>query len=195
MEKSPLNGRRLVVGVTGSIAAYKAAEVVSQLAQRGAEVTPMLTRGAAAFVSPLTFQTLSGRRALVETFDLDRVEDPTHIRLAHETELVLIAPATANILGKLAHGIADDLLTTFLLAVRCPVLIAPAMNSMMWEHPAVRENVATLRARGAEFIQPGEGFLACGDVGPGRLAEPPHIVAAAERVFTGREIRGHPRAP
>jgi phosphopantothenoylcysteine decarboxylase/phosphopantothenate--cysteine ligase len=189
MERSPVNGRRLVVGVTGSIAAYKAAEVVSQLAQRGALVTPMLTRGAAAFVSPLTFQTLSGRRALFETFDLGRVEDPTHIQLAHETELVLIAPATANVLGKLAHGIADDLLTTFLLAVRCPVLIAPAMNSMMWEHPAVRENVKTLQARGAEFLQPGEGFLACGDVGPGRLAEPLQIVAAVERVFSGEGRR------
>lgn len=195
MERSPVNGRRLVVGVTGSIAAYKAAEVVSQLAQRGAEVTPMLTRGATAFVSPLTFQTLAGRRALVETFDLERVEDPTHIRLAHDTELVLIAPATANILGKLAHGIADDLLTTFLLAVRCPVLIAPAMNSMMWDHPAVRENIKTLQARGAKFIQPGEGFLACGDVGPGRLAEPLQIVAAVEKIFSSYEPRAQTREP
>jgi len=183
MEGSPLNGRRIVVGVSGSIAAYKAAEVVSQLTQRGAKVTPILTRGATAFVTPLTFQTLSGQRALFETFDLERVEDPTHIQLAHATELVLISPATANLLGKLAHGIADDLLTTFMLAVRCPVLVAPAMNTMMWEHPAVQDNVRLLKARGMAFVQPGEGRLACGDIGPGRLAEPLQIVAAVERVF------------
>lgn len=186
MEKSAVTGRRIVLGVTGSIAAYKAAEVASRLAQRGAGVTPILTRGATAFVTPLTFQTLCGRRALTETFDLDRVEDPTHLRLARETELVLVAPATANLIGKMAHGIADDLLSSFLLAVRCPTLVAPAMNTRMWEHPAVQENVKVLQARGVHIVAPGEGFLACGEVGAGRLAEPEQIVSAVEAVFLQR---------
>jgi phosphopantothenoylcysteine decarboxylase/phosphopantothenate--cysteine ligase len=167
----------------GSIAAYKAAEAVSQLAQRGALVTPMMTPGARRFITPLTLQTLSGQKALYKNFDPSRIDDPTHIKLAHATELVLIAPATANVLGKMAHGIADDLLTTFVLAVRCPILIAPAMNTQMWTHPAVQDNVRTLKSRGVRFVEPGDGHLACGDVGPGRLAEPMDIVKAVEGVF------------
>ena len=182
MERA-LGGRRIVVGVCGSIAAFKAAEVVSQLAQRGAEVTPMLTAGARRFVTPLTFQTLAGRRALYKSFDLELTDDPTHIKLAKATELLLICPATANVLAKLAHGLADDLLTSFALAARCPLLIAPAMNTQMWLHAAVRANVQTLRGRGAGFVEPGEGFLACGDTGPGRLAEPMEVVRSVERAL------------
>jgi phosphopantothenoylcysteine decarboxylase/phosphopantothenate--cysteine ligase len=180
---SPVKDRSIVVGVTGSIAAYKAAEVVSQLAQRGARVTPILTRGAQRFITALTLQTLSGRRALTQTFDEERVEDPTHIGLARQTELLLIAPATANVLGKMAAGIADDLLTSFVLAVRCPVLVAPAMNTQMWTHAAVQANVAELQGRGVKFIEPEEGRLACGDVGAGRLVEPARIVEAVESLF------------
>lgn len=180
MERSPVSGRSIVVGVSGSIACYKAAEVVSRLAQNGARVTVIMTEAARQFVSPLTFQTLSGRKTLYEPWDLTLVEDPTHIQLAHATELMLIAPATANVIAKLAHGIADDLLTTFVLAVRCPLLIAPAMNKDMYTHPATQQNIATLKAHGWKFIDPGEGYLACGDIGPGRLAEPPDIVRAVE---------------
>lgn len=183
MAGSPVNNRSIVVGLCGSIAAFKAAEVVSQLAQRGARVTPMMTRGARRFITALTLQTLSGQKVLHRSFDLSLVDDPTHIKLAHGTELLLIAPATANVLGKLAHGIADDLLTTFALAVRCPILAAPAMNTQMWTHPAVQDNVKILRARGVRFVEPGEGRLACGDLGAGRLAEPPEILRAVEALF------------
>jgi phosphopantothenoylcysteine decarboxylase/phosphopantothenate--cysteine ligase len=177
---SPVKDRSIVVGVCGSIAAFKAAEAISQLAQRGARVTPIMTRGARRFITVLTLQTLSGQKVLHKNFDESRIDDPTHIKLAHETDLVLIAPATANVLGKLANGIADDLLTTFVLAVRCPILIAPAMNTNMWTHPAVQANVKTLKSRGAEFVDPGEGHLACGDIGAGRLAEPLELVKVVE---------------
>jgi phosphopantothenoylcysteine decarboxylase/phosphopantothenate--cysteine ligase len=178
-----LEGRRILLGVTGSIAAYKAADVASQLAQRGARVTPILTRGAAQLVRPLTFQTLTGRRALTRTFDAGRRVDPTHIRLSAATELLLIAPASANTIARLALGLADDLLSTIALQVRCPLMLAPAMNQAMWRHPAVQGNLQTLRARGAIVIEPGSGYLACGEVGPGRLAEPAEIVRRVEEFF------------
>lgn len=175
-----LGGKEIVVGVTGSIAAFKSAEVVSQLVQRGAGVTVLMTPSAAKFVGPLTFQTLTRRRVMIDQFDLESVVDPTHISLADEAHLVLVAPATANFLGKAAHGIADDMLTSLLLAVRCPVLVAPAMNDRMWGHPAVRENVETLKKRGYRFVDPESGFLACGTYAQGRLAEAARIVAEAE---------------
>ncbi len=178
---SRLKGKEIVVGVTGSIAAFKSAEVVSQLVQRGAGVSVVMSEAAANFVGPLTFQSLTRRRVMVDQFDLENVLDPTHISLADEADLVLVAPATANFLGKAAHGIADDMLTSLLLAVRCPVLAAPAMNDRMWNHPAVRENVETLRKRGVRFVEPESGFLACGTYAKGRLAEPGRIVAEAER--------------
>jgi len=176
-----LDGKEIVVGVTGSIAAFKAAEVVSQLVQRGAGVSVIMSAAAAKFVGPLTFQTLTRRRVMTDQFDLESVLDPTHISLADEADLVLVAPATANFLGKAAHGIADDMLTSLLLAVTCPVLVAPAMNDRMWNHPAVRENAATLRKRGYRFVEPESGFLACGTYAKGRLAEPARIVAEVER--------------
>lgn len=176
-----LDGKEIVVGVTGSIAAFKAAEVVSQLVQRGAGVNVIMSAAAAKFVGPLTFQTLTRRRVRVDPFDLDSVLDPTHISLADEADLVLVAPATANFLAKAAHGIADDMLTSLLLAVACPVLVAPAMNDRMWNHPAVRENAATLRKRGVRFVEPESGFLACGTYARGRLAEPARVVLEVER--------------
>jgi phosphopantothenoylcysteine decarboxylase/phosphopantothenate--cysteine ligase len=176
-----LKGKEIVVGVTGSIAAYKAAEVVSQLVQRGAGVTVVMTRSATQFIGPLTFQTLTRRRVMIDQFDLESVVDPTHISLTDEADLVVLAPATANILGKAAHGIADDMLTSLLLAVSCPVLVAPAMNDRMWAHPAVKENIEILKKRGYAFIEPDSGFLACGTYAKGRLANPAQIVSEIEK--------------
>lgn len=171
-----LKGKEIVVGVTGSIAAYKAAEVVSQLVQRGAGVTVVMTRSATQFVGPLTFQTLTRRRVMIDQFDLDSVVDPTHITLTDDADLVAIVPATANFMGKAAHGIADDMLQSLLLAVDCPVLVAPAMNDRMWKHPAVQDNIEILKKRGYRFVDPDSGFLACGTYAKGRLANPVQIV-------------------
>jgi phosphopantothenoylcysteine decarboxylase/phosphopantothenate--cysteine ligase len=175
-----LKGKEIVAGVTGSIAAYKAAELVSKLVQRGAGVTVVMTRSATQFVGPLTFQTLTRRRVMVDQFDLESVVDPTHISLTDEADAVVIAPATANFLGKAAHGIADDMLGSLLLAVACPVLVAPAMNDRMWAHPAVQENIAILKKRGYRFIEPDSGFLACGTYAKGRLPDPLRIVEELE---------------
>jgi phosphopantothenoylcysteine decarboxylase/phosphopantothenate--cysteine ligase len=180
---SGLKGREIVVGVTGSIAAYKASELVSQLVQRGAGVTVVMTRSATQFVGPLTFQTLTRRRVMVDPFDLESVVDPTHISLTDRAELVAVAPATANFLAKAAHGIADDILTSLLLAVRCPVLVAPAMNDRMWGHPATQENLATLKKRGVRFVEPDSGFLACGSYAKGRLADPARILSDVEKLL------------
>jgi len=176
-----LQGKEIVVGVTGSIAAYKAAEVVSQLVQRGAGVTVVMTRSATQFIGPLTFQTLTRRRVMIDQFDLESVVDPTHISLTDEANLVVLAPATANVIGKAAHGIADDMLTSLLLAVSCPVLVAPAMNDRMWSHPAVKENIEILKKRGYTFVEPDSGFLACGTYAKGRLANPAQIVSEIEK--------------
>ncbi len=180
---APLKGKEIVVGVTGSIAAYKAAEVVSQLVQRGAVVTVVMTRSAAEFIGPLTFQTITRRRVMIDPFDLESVVDPTHITLTDKADLVVVAPATANFIAKAAHGIADDILTSLLLAVDCPVLVAPAMNDRMWSHPAVQENAAALKDRGYRFIEPESGFLACGSYAKGRLANPARIVVEVEKAL------------
>ena len=180
-QSGSLKGKEIVVGVAGSIAAYKAAEVVSQLVQRGAGVTVVMTRSATQFIGPLTFQTLTRRRVMIDQFDLESVVDPTHISLTDEADLVVIAPATANFLGKAAHGMADDMLTSLLLAVSCPVLVAPAMNDRMWAHPAVKENIEILKKRGYKFLEPDSGFLACGTYAKGRLANPAQIVSEIEK--------------
>jgi phosphopantothenoylcysteine decarboxylase/phosphopantothenate--cysteine ligase len=165
-----------VLGVSGSIAAYKAADVASKLVQAGATVAVVMTAHAAKFVTPLTFQTLTRVRVLVDQYDEATVTDPTHISILEGADLVLLAPATANIIGKIAGGIADDAITSLMLAVRCPVLIAPAMNDRMWGNPIVRENVQKLKKLKMEFIDPEEGYLACGTVAQGRLADPARIV-------------------
>jgi phosphopantothenoylcysteine decarboxylase / phosphopantothenate---cysteine ligase len=182
-KKGPLEGRRIVVGVTGSIAAYKAAEVVSQLVQRGADVHVTMSRAATQFIGALTFQTITRQRVMVDPFDLENVIDATHISLTDEADLVLVAPATANVLAKIAHGMADDVLTSLLLAVRCPVLIAPAMNDRMWKNAVVQENLAKVKKLGYRIIDPGEGFLACGTYAVGRLADPSAIVRAVEEAL------------
>ncbi len=183
-----LKDRRIVLGVTGGIAAYKACELVSRLTKAGAQVRVVLTEHATRFVPPLTFETLSGRPACVDTF-APRSE-MEHIALAKWAELFVIAPATANCLAKLAGGIADDLLSTTALAMTCPVLIAPAMNANMYRHPATQANLAALAARGAHFVGPARGRLACGDDDIGRMSEPREIVEAASALFAPRDFEG-----
>ena len=182
--QGPLSGRRLVVGVTGSIAAYKAAEVVSQIVQRGADVHIVMTRSATHFVGPLTFQTIARTRVMVDPFDLENVLDATHVSLTDEADLLLVAPATANVLAKIAHGIADDMLTSLVLAVACPILVAPAMNDRMWKHETVQENLRILRKRGVRCIEPESGFLACGTYAVGRLADPARLFLEIEKCIS-----------
>ncbi len=174
-----LSGRHIVVGVTGGIAAYKACEVVSRLRKLGASVDVIMTENATKLVQPLTFETLSARPVCVDTFERVESWDVKHISLAQKAELMIIAPATANLMAKLVHGIADDMLTTTLLATKAPVLIAPAMNTGMWTAQATRDNLRILKERGVHFAGPDSGKLACGDVGEGRMSEPSSIVEAA----------------
>ncbi|MBR2488563.1 MAG: hypothetical protein IKB52_05570 [Kiritimatiellae bacterium] len=170
-------GRRILLGVTGSIAAYKAAELVRLFVKNGDEVRVVMTPAATRFVAPLTFQTLSRNPVYVEEFDRPVEWRPEHISLA-DCDLAVVAPASANTLAKLRHGIADNLLTSTLLATRAPVAVAPAMNDGMWESPVTQENIAALGARGVKVLVPGTGELACGTVGLGRMAEPAEIFAA-----------------
>lgn len=166
----------VVLGVTGGIAAYKSAEIVSRLRKAGVEVYVIMTKNATEFVSPLTFETLSNRPVCVDMFNREAPWEVEHISLAKRADVFVVAPATANILAKLAHGIADDMLSTTLLATTAPVLIAPAMNERMWENAATKENVEKLTARGMHFIGPGKGWLAEGIIGYGRMEEPDAIV-------------------
>lgn len=182
---------RIILGVTGSIAAYKAADMASLLTKSGHEVTCVLTREALEFVTPLTLQTLSRRPVISDLFAEKDGWQPGHIQLADEADLLLIAPATANILAAMANGFANDALTAIALATRAPILIAPAMNGKMWEHPATQKNAQTLRGWGVTFIEPAEGLLACGYEGIGRLAPVEEIVAAAGRLLNGARTTGH----
>jgi len=181
-----LRGREILVGVTGGIAAYKTAMLVSSLVQAGAGVSVVMTEHATRFVGPLTFQTLTGRAVSTDLYVAPEDYRAGHVALADRAELAVVAPATANLLAKLAHGIADDLLSTTLLAIEAPLLAAPAMNARMWTHPAVRANVELLRSRGVRFVGPDEGRLACGTVGQGRMAEPPEILRQIVDVLGSR---------
>ena len=176
-----LEGKTIVVGLTGGIACYKSAELVRELVKSGASVRVMMSAAAQHFITPLTLQTLSGHPVATSTFDLTQESEIGHIRLADSADAVIIAPATANLIGKLASGIADDLLTTVLLAVRAPVLLAPAMPVNMWENPLVQANLHRLQAHGYRVVEPDEGFLACGWEGKGRLPETQVLVAEIER--------------
>lgn len=182
-ELKTVAGREVLVGVTGGIAAYKTATLVSRLVQAGAAVTVVMTEAAGRFVGPLTFQTLSGRPVYSDLWAPPESVRADHVGLAEVAELVVVAPATANLLGKFAHGIADDLLSTLLLAVDTPVIVAPAMNERMWRHPAVQANCQMLRSRGVRFVGPAQGHLACGAVGEGRMAEPEEILASVARLL------------
>src|SRR4051812_16202355 len=173
----------IALGVTGGVGAYKAVEVARGLQKRGHEVVAVMTHAATKFVGPVTFEAITRRRVITDQFEPGANADIEHIALASTIDLLLIAPATANILGKMANGIADDFLSTLYTATRAPVLVAPAMNTQMFQHPAVRKNLDTLAASGVGFVEPGEGYLACGWIGKGRLAEPEEIVAAAESIL------------
>jgi phosphopantothenoylcysteine decarboxylase/phosphopantothenate--cysteine ligase len=185
----------IALGVTGGIGAYKAVEVCRGLQKRGHEVVAVMTRSATRFVGPLTFEAITRRPVITSQWKAGTNADIEHIAIADGIALLLVAPCTANVVGKFAHGIADDFLSSLYLATKAPVLLAPAMNTNMLAHPAVRENLQTLVARGVRFVEPGEGYLACGWIGKGRLAEPEDIVAAADRMlspvsnaFVGRRI-------
>lgn len=171
-----LKGKTVLLGVTGGIAAYKAAALASALVKQHAAVEVVMTENATQFVTPLTFEQLTGRRTMVNTFDRNFSHHVEHIALAERTDLVIVAPATANVCAKLAHGLADDMLTTTILACRCPKLIAPAMNTNMYENPVTQDNLALLRRYGWEVIEPASGRLACGAVGKGKLPEPEEIL-------------------
>ena len=178
-----MTGRRILVGVTGGIAAYKTCSLVSLLVQRGAEVRVVVTRNARRFVGPLTFQTLSQNQVITDLFLSAEQWDSQHIVLARWAEALVVAPATASLLGKIAAGISDDVLTCTVLATRAPTLLAPAMNGQMWRHPAVQRNVDTLTAMGYHFVGPAEGRLADGTVDVGRMSEPPDIARALEEML------------
>jgi len=169
-------GREILLGVTGGVAAYKSAELVSRLVQSGVSVTVVLTRSAEQFIGATTFEALTGRPVYRDLFSPQEHHQGEHIGLARRAELMVVAPATADFLAKVAHGFADDLLSTLTLTITCPLLVAPAMNSEMWQKPSVRRNVETLRADGVHFVEPGSGWLSCGQIGPGRMAEPPEIL-------------------
>jgi phosphopantothenoylcysteine decarboxylase/phosphopantothenate--cysteine ligase len=173
------NEKKVALGISGGIAAYKAAEVLRGLQRAGCVVRVGMTRRACEFVQPLTFRALSGSHVIVDDYAPDNPDPIAHITFSQTVDLFLIAPATANIIGKLANGIADDFLTSTYLASNAPVLIAPAMNTSMWHHPATLRNLQQLRADGVHIIEPDEGEMACGTIGPGRLSEPERIVAAA----------------
>jgi len=175
--------RRVILGVTGSIAAYKACEITSLLRKAGLEVQVLLTEEAKEFVTPLTLQTLSGNRVITDMFDSPEEWDPVHTSLADSASIVLIAPATANIIGKLACGICDDILSCVVMATRAPVLIAPAMNDKMYTHDIVQENIAKLKKAGYKFIGPVKGRLACGYEGMGCLADAQAIANEAKRLL------------
>ena len=179
------DGRVIVVGVTGSIAAYKAADLVSKLVKRGHEVHVVMTASAAQFITPLTLQTLSRNAVLSSVFDEKEGWRPGHIELADRAHLLLVAPATANTIAGLAHGLANDALTEIALATQAPVLIAPAMNGKMWKHCATQANVALLQSRGVQFIGPEEGLLACGYEGIGRLWNIDRVIERAEEMLAG----------
>jgi phosphopantothenoylcysteine decarboxylase/phosphopantothenate--cysteine ligase len=177
--------REIVLGVSGGVAAFKAAALASMLVQRGARVTAVLTRNARRFVGEATFAALTGRPVASRGFDAERYPLGPHIELAERAELVVVAPATADFLAKVASGAADDLLTTLLLCSECPVLVAPAMNAAMWAKPSVQRNVAQVARDGVQVVSPGTGWLSCRKQGAGRMAEPAEILAAIEAVLEG----------
>ena len=185
-----LDGKTIVLGVSGGIAAYKSAELVRLLVNAGANVRVMMTRNATEFITPLTLQTLSANPVATDTFSLTQESEIGHIRLADSADAIVIAPATADVIAKAAVGIADDIVTTVLLATRAKVAFAPAMNVHMYEHPTVVENLAKLRARGAVIIDPAEGALACGYEGKGRLPDPAIIVAEIEQMLSAQDLAG-----
>ena len=190
MEKD-LQGKTIVLGISGGIAAYKMPNVAHALAKRGADVHVLMTKNATEFIAPLVFETLTNRRCIVDTFDRNFQYDVAHVSLANAADLMLIAPATANVLAKLAHGLADDMLTTVTLAAHCPKLVAPAMNTHMLENPITQDNLKALAQYGFTVIPSGSGLLACGDTGSGRLPDEQTLVDYVDRaLFAPRDLAG-----
>src|SRR5918993_4000027 len=173
----------IALGVTGGIGAYKAVEIARGLQKNGHDVVAVMTKSAEKFVGALTFEAITRRQVITDQYKAGANADIEHIAIGSNIDLLLVAPATANLIGKFANGLADDFLSTLYTATRAPVLIAPAMNSQMFSHEAVRRNLDTLAGRGVRFVEPGEGYLACGWIGKGRLAEPDEIVAAVEQLL------------
>ncbi len=188
-DTADLTGYHVLVGVCGGIAAYKVCEVVSSLVQRGAEVTVAMTRAARKFVGRTTFQALTGRRVLTSLWSADEASQIQHIALTDSAHVMLIAPATADVIGKIAAGVADDVVTTLVIGAASPVLLAPAMNERMWKNPIVQRNMAALKELGYHRVGPGEGWLACRSVGPGRMAEPQEIVDSLVPLLTANPAR------
>ena len=185
-----LQGKRIVLGVTGGIAAYKAAELVRLLGKQGADVQVAMTEGATHFVTPTTFQALSGKPVFTDQWDARMPNAMAHIDLSRQADLILIAPASADFLARITHGLADDLLATMVLARDCPLLVAPAMNRQMWENPATQRNVAQLQADGVQILGPGSGEQACGEVGAGRMLEPEEILEDVIAAFIPKLLAG-----
>ena len=167
-----LKGKTVVLAVTGSIAAYKIASLASTLKKLHADVHVLMTKNAENFINPITFETLTGNKCLIDTFDRNFQYNVEHVALAKKADVVMVAPASANVIGKIAHGIADDMLTTTVMACRCKKIFAPAMNTQMFENPIVQDNLKTLEHYGCEVISPASGYLACGDTGQGKMPEP-----------------------
>ncbi len=185
-----LKGKHIVLGVTGSIAAYKIASLASMLVKKQADVTVIMTRNAANFINPITFETLTGNKCPVDTFDRNFQYSVEHVALAKQADVFLVAPASANVIAKAAHGIADDMLTTTLLACRCPKIFAPAMNTGMFQNPVVQDNLKLLEKYGMEVIAPASGYLACGDTGEGKMPEPEVLYEAVVRALTPKDLAG-----
>ena len=183
--------KNVVVGVCGGIAAYKALDIVSALRKKGINVDVIMTEHATKFVTPLTFQSISANAVIVDMFQEPKVWEIQHISLAKKADLILVLPATANIIGKVANGIADDMLSTTIMASKAPVVFAPAMNTNMYENPIVQQNIEKLKSFGYRFIQPASGRLACGDLGKGKLPEPKHITdIVLSKLYINKDLLG-----
>lgn len=185
-----LKGKHIVLGVTGSIAAYKIASLASMLRKKQADVTVIMTKNATNFINPITFESLTGNRCLVDTFDRNFEFQVEHVSLAKQTDVFLVAPASANVIAKAAHGIADDMLTTTLLACQCPKIFAPAMNTRMYQNQVVQDNISTLKNYGMKVVIPACGYLACGDTGEGKMPEPDVLFEAVLRALTPKDLAG-----
>ncbi len=185
-----LASKRILLVISGGIAAFKSLDLIRRLRERGAHVIPVLTRAGEEFVTPLSVSALAGHKVFRDLFDLTDEAEMGHIELSRSADLIVVAPATANLMAKMAGGMADDLATTLLLATDTPVLIAPAMNVRMWQHPATQRNIDMLRADGIGFVGPDDGDMACGEYGPGRMAEPLEIVAAIDRALSDGPLKG-----
>lgn len=185
-----LKDKHIVLGVTGSIAAYKIASLASMLVKKQADVTVIMTKNATNFINPITFESLTGNKCLVDTFDRNFEFQVEHVSLAKQTDVFLVAPASANVIAKAAHGIADDMLTTTLLACQCPKIFAPAMNTRMYQNPIVQDNISTLKSYGMEVVTPASGYLACGDTGEGKMPEPEVLYESVLRALTPKDFAG-----